>query len=115
MTTTTSEKEKNTHQDEQRPVNVKFKKQYCAYENCYGHATAFCLSGSFDTNTKMKIAKEQKLCTLCLRQASHKLKDCPNKTRICIVCGKSHHRNLHDKSEIELAIKKKKDQEWSRD
>ena len=69
----------------------------------------------FDTATKMKIAKEQNLCPLCLRQASNKLKYYPNNTKISIVCGKNHHRNFHEKIEIELAVKKKKEEEGLRD
>merc|ERR1712240_42891 len=58
----------------------------------------------------MKIAKAQKLCMLCLRQVSHKLEECPVKTKICIVCGEMHHRNLHEKSLIVNAIKKKEEE-----
>ena len=59
------------HEDEKNPRSTpegaklfkgKFKKQYCAFEKCFGNATAFCLNGSFDTETKLKIAKAQKLC-----------------------------------------------------
>ena len=96
-----------------KPLKGKFKKQYCAFEKCFGHATAFCLNGTFDSETKMKIAKAQKLCLLCLRQASHKLEECPVKTKICIVCGQMHHRNLHEKSLIMDAIKRKKDEAGS--
>ena len=94
-----------------KPFKGKFKKQYCVFEKCFGHATAFCLNGSFDTETMMKIAKAHKLCLLCLRQASHKLENCPVKTKNCIVCGEMHHRNLHEKSLIMNAIKRKKEEE----
>ena len=93
-----------------KPFKGKFKKQYCAFEKCFGHATAFCLNGTLDSETKMKIAKAQKLCMLCLRQAAHKLEECPVKTKICIVCGAMHHRNLHEKSMIMDAIKRKKEE-----
>ena len=93
-----------------KPFKGKFKKQYCAFEKCFGHASAFCLNGPFDSEAKMKIAKAQKLCLLCLRQASHKLGDCRVKTKICIVCGEMHHRNLHEKSLVMNAIKRKKEE-----
>ena len=106
------EEEKNSKSSPEgsKPFKGKFKKQYCAFEKCFGHATAFCLNGGFDSETKMKIAKAQKLCLLCLRQASHKLEECPVKTKICIVCGEMHHRNLHEKSLIMDAIKRKKEE-----
>ena len=70
----------------------------------------FCFNGAFVTETKMKIANAQKLCLLCLRQASQKLEECPVKTKICIVRGEMHHRNLHEKSLIMDAIKRKKEE-----
>ena len=112
LTTSTHEAEKDPKSTTEgsKPIKGKYKKQYCAFEQCFGHATAFCLNGSFDTETKMKIAKTHKLCMLCLRQASHKLEDCPVKTKLCVVCGEMHHRNLHEKDLIMKAIKKKKEE-----
>ena len=83
----------------------------CVFEKCFGNATAFCLDGSFDTETKMKIAKAHKLGLLCLRQASQKLEDCPVMTKICIVYGEMHHGNLHEKSLVMNGIKRKNEEE----
>lgn len=54
------------------------------------------------------MAKAHKVCLVCLRVASHKEKDCPNKIENCMICGQLHKVNLHAREDVTEAFKKKK-------
>ena len=112
LNTNSSEKEqdgKDGPTEHGQPIKGKYKKAFCIFEKCYGHGSAFCLNTKFDSDFKMKCAKQEKVCLVCLRIADHKEKDCSNKIKKCLICGETHNCNLHARKDVIAAFKRQKE------
>ena len=102
--------EQTEKDDSKTPCKGKYKKAYCIFENCYGHASTFCLNTKLTHEQKMAKAKREKVCMICLKTVDHKEKDCDSKYKSCLICGAAHNVNLHSRKDVSEALKKRKQQ-----
>ena len=74
----------------------------------YGdHDSGFCKVKSFDQKFKEEKCMKHKACLCCLRTTDHLANNCP-KRRLCMVCKKYHHFNLHSRQDLNSFYNKRK-------
>ena len=75
-------------------------KRFCIFCEKYGdHDSGFCKVKSFSQKYKEDKCMKHKACLCCLRTTDHMASNCP-KRRLCMVCKKYHHINLHSRQDL---------------
>ena len=75
-------------------------KRFCIFCEKYGdHDSGFCKVKSFSQKYKEDKCMKHKACLCCLRTTDHMASNCP-KRRLCMVCKKYHHFNLHSRQDL---------------
>ena len=75
-------------------------KLYCIFCEQYGnHSSSWCKIRKHTSKFKESQAIKNKACLSCLRTTDHKSDNCPRR-RLCRICNKYHHFNLHSRDEI---------------
>ena len=75
-------------------------KMYCIFCEQYGnHSSSWCKMKKYTRKFKESQCNKHKACFSCLRTTDHKADNCPRR-RICRICNKYHHFNLHGRDEI---------------
>ena len=75
-------------------------KLYCIFCEQYGnHSSSWCKIRKYTSKFKESQAIKNKACLSCLRTTDHKSDNCPRR-RLCRICNKYHHFNLHSRDEI---------------
>ena len=75
-------------------------KRFCIFCEKYGdHDSGFCKVKSFSQKYKEDKCMKHKACLCCLKTTDHIASNCP-KRRLCMVCKKYHHFNLHSRQDL---------------
>ena len=80
--------------------NYSMQKRFCIFCEKYGdHDSGFCKVKTFNQKFKEDKCMKHKACLCCLRTTDHMANNCP-KRRLCMVCKKYHHFNLHSRQDL---------------
>ena len=95
------------HSGAYRNVSLHNQKRYCIFCEKYGdHDSGFCKVKTFTQKYKEDKCIKHKACLCCLRTTDHMAANCP-KRKMCMVCNKYHHFNLHSKLDLNTYYNKK--------